>query len=39
MNSTYASPVAAGGRVYLTDRSGKIVVIAWAPPRKSCLRD
>lgn len=28
MNSTYASPVAAGGRVYLTDRSGKIVVIS-----------
>lgn len=27
MNNTYASPVAAGGRVYLTDRSGKIVVI------------
>ena len=28
MTSTYASPVAAGGRVYLTDRSGKIVVIS-----------
>lgn len=28
MNSTYASPVAAGGRVYLTDRSGKMVVIS-----------
>jgi outer membrane protein assembly factor BamB len=27
MNTTYASPVAAGGRVYLTDRSGTIVVI------------
>ncbi|MCA9202210.1 MAG: PQQ-binding-like beta-propeller repeat protein, partial [Planctomycetales bacterium] len=27
MSSTYASPIAAGGYVYLTDRSGKIVVI------------
>lgn len=27
MNNTYASPVAAGGRVYLTDRSGTVVVI------------
>jgi outer membrane protein assembly factor BamB len=27
MSSTYASPVAAGGRVYLADRSGQIVVI------------
>jgi len=27
MSSTYASPVAAGGRVYLTDRSGTVVVI------------
>ncbi len=27
INNTYASPVIAGGRVYLTDRSGTIVVI------------
>ena len=27
VSSTYASPIAAGGRVYLTDRSGTIVVI------------
>lgn len=27
LNSTYASPVAAAGRIYLTDRSGSIVVI------------
>ncbi len=27
VNNTYASPVAAGGYVYLTDRSGTIVVI------------
>ena len=27
MKSTYASPVAAGGNVYLTDRDGTIVVI------------
>ena len=27
VNNTYASPVAAGGKVYLTDRSGTIVVI------------
>ncbi len=27
MNTTYASPVAAGSRVYLTDRSGTVVVI------------
>ena len=27
INNTYASPVAAGGKVYLTDRSGTIVVI------------
>lgn len=27
MNNTYASPIAVAGRVYLTDRSGKIVVI------------
>jgi outer membrane protein assembly factor BamB len=25
--NTYASPIAAGGHVYLTDRSGTIVVI------------
>lgn len=31
---TYASPVAAGGHVYLTDRSGRIVVIADAPALK-----
>ena len=28
---TYASPVAAGGRVYLTDRSGRITVIEDGP--------
>ncbi|MEQ1825087.1 MAG: PQQ-binding-like beta-propeller repeat protein [Pirellula sp.] len=27
LNGTYASPVAAGGHIYLTDRSGTIVVI------------
>jgi outer membrane protein assembly factor BamB len=27
LSSTYASPVAAGGVVYLTDRSGKIITI------------
>jgi outer membrane protein assembly factor BamB len=27
VNTTYASPVSAGGKIYLTDRSGKIVVI------------
>ncbi len=27
LSSTYASPVAAGGLVYLTDRSGKIITI------------
>ncbi len=27
IQSTYASPVAAGGHIYLTDRSGTIVVI------------
>ncbi len=31
MSRTYASPVAAGGHVYLTDRSGRIVVIKDAP--------
>ena len=34
MNSTYASPVAAGGRIYLTDRDGTIVVIEDAPELK-----
>ncbi len=34
MNSTYASPVAAGGHVYLTDRSGTIVVIEDSPTFK-----
>jgi outer membrane protein assembly factor BamB len=28
VSRTYASPVAAGGHVYLTDRSGRITVIA-----------
>ncbi|QDV21883.1 outer membrane protein assembly factor BamB family protein [Aureliella helgolandensis] len=32
--STYASPVAADGRVYLTDRSGVIVVIEDSPKLK-----
>ena len=31
LNSTYASPIAAGGSVYLSDRRGTIVVIADAP--------
>jgi len=31
VSRTYASPVAAGGHVYLTDRSGAITVIADAP--------
>jgi len=31
VSSTYASPVAAAGRVYLTDRRGTIAVIADAP--------
>ena len=31
ISRTYASPVAAGGHVYLTDRSGRIVVIKDAP--------
>ena len=31
MSRTYASPVAAGGHVYLTDRSGRIVVSKDAP--------
>ncbi len=34
MSNTYASPVAAGGKVYLTDRSGTIVVIEDAPALK-----
>lgn len=34
LNSTYASPVAAGGHVYLTDRDGTIVVIKDAPELK-----
>jgi len=31
VNATYASPIAAAGRVYLTDRRGAVVVIADAP--------
>ncbi len=31
LNNIYASPVAAGGKIYLTDRSGTIVVIRDAP--------
>ncbi|MGB7345995.1 MAG: PQQ-binding-like beta-propeller repeat protein [Pirellulaceae bacterium] len=34
IDSTYASPVAAGGKVFLTDRSGTIVVIEDAPQLK-----
>jgi outer membrane protein assembly factor BamB len=34
VNSTYASPVAAGGYIYLTDRNGTITVIADAPELK-----
>ena len=34
LNSTYASPVAAGGRIYLTDRDGTIVVVEDAPELK-----
>jgi outer membrane protein assembly factor BamB len=34
MSRTYASPVATGGYVYLTDRSGTIVVIEDAPVLK-----
>ncbi|MCX7402361.1 MAG: PQQ-binding-like beta-propeller repeat protein [Planctomycetia bacterium] len=31
VSRTYASPVAAGGHVYLTDRSGRITVIKDGP--------
>jgi outer membrane protein assembly factor BamB len=34
VNSTYASPIAAGGYVYLTDRSGTTVVIEDSPQLK-----
>jgi outer membrane protein assembly factor BamB len=34
VNETYASPVAAGGRIYLTDRSGTTTVIEDAPEFK-----
>ena len=34
VSRTYASPVAAGGNVYLTDRSGTVVVIEDAPSLK-----
>ena len=34
LGRTYASPVAAGGHVYLTDRGGRIIVIADAPTLK-----
>lgn len=34
LGRTYASPVAAGGHVYLADRSGRIIVIADAPTLK-----
>lgn len=34
INSTYASPVAAGGKIYLTGRSGTIVVIEDSPELK-----
>jgi outer membrane protein assembly factor BamB len=34
VSKTYASPVAAGGHVYLTDRSGTITVIEDAPTLK-----
>jgi outer membrane protein assembly factor BamB len=34
VNNTYASPIAAGGHVYLTDRRGTIAVVEDAPVLK-----
>ena len=34
MNNIYASPIAAGGHVYLTDRRGTIAVVEDAPVLK-----
>ena len=34
LGNTYASPMAAGGHVYLSDRSGKVVVIEDSPQLK-----